>query len=60
MSNLTVKDLETIQRQHPDYPMELAGGEIIIMSPSGLESEEIVAAIVTYLTISEIWLLEFE
>ncbi|EAW34165.1 Uma2 family endonuclease [Lyngbya sp. PCC 8106] len=36
MSALTVKDLEHLQRQNPDYQMELVGGEIIIMSPSGL------------------------
>lgn len=39
MSGLTVKDLENLQSQHPDYQMELVGGEIIIMSPSGLESD---------------------
>ncbi|MEB3277481.1 MAG: Uma2 family endonuclease [Lyngbya sp.] len=50
MSGLTVKDLEHLQSQHPDYQMELVGGEIIIMSPSGLESDEVAAAIVAQLS----------
>ena len=41
MPSLTVKDLEKLQAKHPDYRMELVGGEIIFMSPSGLESEEV-------------------
>jgi Uma2 family endonuclease len=41
MPSLTVKDLEKLQREYPDYQMELVGGEIIFMSPSGLESEEV-------------------
>jgi Uma2 family endonuclease len=50
MPSLTVKDLENLQAEHPDYQMELVGGEIIVMSPSGLESDEVVAAIVTQLS----------
>jgi Uma2 family endonuclease len=50
MSALTVKDLEQLQRQNPDYQMELVGGEIIIMSPSGLESDEVAAAIIAQLS----------
>ncbi|MGH2414088.1 MAG: Uma2 family endonuclease [Microcystaceae cyanobacterium] len=42
---LTTKDLERFQSQIPDYPMELVDGEIIIMSPSGLESEEVATEI---------------
>ncbi|MDX2216495.1 MAG: Uma2 family endonuclease [Oculatellaceae cyanobacterium bins.114] len=38
---LTAKDLERLQAHLPDYPTELIGGEIIVMSPSGLESDEI-------------------
>ncbi len=41
MPNLAVKDLEKLQVEHPDYQMELVDGEIIVMSPSGLESEEV-------------------
>ena len=39
--SLTVKDLEKLQLDYPDYQMELVGGEIIVMSPSGLESDEV-------------------
>jgi Uma2 family endonuclease len=49
MSGLTIKDLERLQSENPDYRMELVGGEIIVMSPSGLESDEVAAAIVTEL-----------
>ena len=49
MPNLTIKDLEKLQIDYPDYQMELVEGEIIVMSPSGLESGEIVAAIVAQL-----------
>jgi Uma2 family endonuclease len=37
----TVKDLETLQAQHPDYQLELVDGKIIVMSPSGYESDEV-------------------
>ena len=46
---LTVKDLERLQRQNPDYPMELVGGEIVVMSPSGLESDEVALEIAAQL-----------
>ena len=39
--SLTVKDLEKLQVDYPEYQMELVGGEIIVMSPSGLESDEV-------------------
>lgn len=41
MTGLTVKDLERLQEQLPDCRMELVDGEIVVMSPSGLESDEV-------------------
>jgi Uma2 family endonuclease len=38
---LTVQDLQQLQSEHPDWRMELVDGEIIVMSPSGYESEEV-------------------
>ncbi|MCU0549578.1 MAG: Uma2 family endonuclease [Leptolyngbya sp. Prado105] len=38
---LTLKDLEAYQALNPDNQIELVNGEIIIMSPSGYESEEV-------------------
>ncbi|NEO53110.1 MAG: Uma2 family endonuclease [Okeania sp. SIO3B5] len=49
MPNLTTRDLEKLTTEHPDHKMELVGGEIIIMSPSGLESDEVAAMIITLL-----------
>ncbi len=41
LTSLTRKDLEKLQAEHPDYRMELVDGNIIIMSPSGYESDEV-------------------
>lgn len=46
---LTVEDLERLQHQHPDYPMELVSGEIIVTSLSGLESDEVALEIAAQL-----------
>jgi Uma2 family endonuclease len=39
--SLTIQDLEKMQADYPDYRMELIDGNILIMSPSGYESEEV-------------------
>lgn len=39
--SLTVEDLENLQAHYPDYRVELVDGKIIVMSPSGYESDEI-------------------
>lgn len=39
--SLTIKDLEQMQVAYPDYRMELVEGNIVVMSPSGYESEEV-------------------
>jgi Uma2 family endonuclease len=41
---LTVQDLEKIQAQLPDHRMELVDGEIIVMPPSGYESDEVASS----------------
>jgi len=41
LMSLTVKDLEKMQAAYPDYRMELVDGDIVVMSPSGYESEEV-------------------
>jgi Uma2 family endonuclease len=38
---LNVKDLEDMQAYYPDYQLELVDGKIIVMSPSGYESDEV-------------------
>jgi Uma2 family endonuclease len=43
---LTVKDLEKLQAQSPEYRMELVDGSITVMSPSGYESDEVAARMI--------------
>lgn len=38
---LTVEDLQRFQSEHPDLRMELVDGEIVVMSPSGYEADEV-------------------
>jgi Uma2 family endonuclease len=38
---LTIQDLQKMQAAYPEYRMELVDGEIVVMSPSGFESEEV-------------------
>ncbi|MEO0491128.1 MAG: Uma2 family endonuclease [Cyanobacteria bacterium J06635_15] len=44
--SLTTEDLEVFQTQHPDHNLELVKGKIIVMSPSGYESDEVAAEVV--------------
>ncbi len=47
--SLTVEDLEKMQQQYPDYRLELVKGNIIVMSPSGYESDEVAAEMIAQL-----------
>ena len=47
--NLTVQDLKHFQNQHPNHRLELVDGAIVVMSPSGFESDEIAAEIIRQL-----------
>ncbi|BAZ48897.1 hypothetical protein NIES4103_15080 [Nostoc sp. NIES-4103] len=47
--SLTVQDLEKMQHQFPNYRMELVEGNIIVMSPSGYESDEVAAGMIAQL-----------
>ena len=49
MSNLTVEDLENLQAYCPDYRMELVDGKIVVMSPSGYESDEVATRVSTFI-----------
>jgi Uma2 family endonuclease len=47
--SLTIEDIEKLQLEHPDWRMELVDGEIIVMSPSGYESEEVGSRLLTFM-----------
>jgi Uma2 family endonuclease len=47
--SLTIKDLEQLHTEHPEWQMELVEGKIIVMGPSDYESEEIGARLITFL-----------
>jgi Uma2 family endonuclease len=49
MSSLTIQDLENLQVQNPSYRMELVDGSIVVMSPSGYESDEVAAEMIAQL-----------
>ena len=49
LTNLTRKDLEKLQAEHPEYRMELVDGNITIRIPSGYQSDEVVAEVVRVL-----------
>jgi Uma2 family endonuclease len=46
---LTIKDLEQLQLEHPEWQMELVDGNILVMGPSDYESEEIGAELIRLL-----------
>ncbi|WGV25196.1 Uma2 family endonuclease [Halotia branconii] len=46
---LTIKDLEQLHTEHPEWQMELVEGKIIVMGPSDYESEEIGGRLITFL-----------
>jgi Uma2 family endonuclease len=47
--SLAIEDLEKMQQQYPDHRMELVKGNIIVMSPSGYESDEVAAGMIAQL-----------
>ncbi|NET51514.1 MAG: Uma2 family endonuclease, partial [Merismopedia sp. SIO2A8] len=49
VTTLTSFDLEKLQLEHPEYRMELVDGSIVVMSPSGYESDEVAAEFVAQL-----------
>lgn len=46
---LTIKDLEELQQQHPDYQYELVDGKIVVMGPSDVYASEIGARLIRFL-----------
>nr|WP_202803748.1 Uma2 family endonuclease [Spirulina subsalsa] len=47
--SLTLEQLQRMQSFCPDYRMELIGGEVVVLSPSGYESDEVAAEFVRQL-----------
>ncbi|MGH7998667.1 MAG: Uma2 family endonuclease [Brasilonema sp.] len=45
----TIKDLEQLQVEHPEWQMELVDGSIVVMGPSDYESEELGAEFIRLL-----------
>jgi|SRR4028118_342912 Uma2 family endonuclease len=50
LTTLTRKDLKKLQSEYPDYRMELVDGNIIVMSPSGYESDEVATEVARVLS----------
>ena len=48
---MTIPDLVEVQKQHPDWQMELVDGSIVIMGPSDFASEEIGTRLSTFLNV---------
>ena len=46
---LTIKDLEQLHAEHPEWQMELVEGSIVVMGPSDYESDEISTRLSTFL-----------
>jgi Uma2 family endonuclease len=47
--SLTIADLEIVQRQHPDWQLELQDGKIIVMGPCDDTSSEIGVQLIRFL-----------
>lgn len=47
----TIKDLEQLQAEHPEWQMELVDGSIVVMGPSDYASEEIGSRLLTFLNL---------
>ena len=48
---MTIPDLVEVQKQYPDWQMELVDGSIVIMGPSDFASEEIGTRLSTFLNV---------
>ncbi|MGL4376523.1 MAG: Uma2 family endonuclease, partial [Microcoleaceae cyanobacterium] len=47
--SLTLQDLEEVQKEHPEWQLELVNGSILAMGPSDYISEEIGARLIILL-----------